>query len=223
MTVNDLPGKLIAFEGVDGSGISTQIRLVERWLKNLDCLTHFSEWDSSEIVREASKRGKKNQLFTPTTFSLVHTLDFADRYDRQILPMLKAGYIVLCDRYIFTSLARDTVRGCDPAWLRELHGFAHIPDITFLLDLPLHVAFERVLESREKISYFEAGMDLGISNDIQESHRLFQGRIQEQYLQMADEFGFTMIDATMNIHEMQLGLRKHISSKIDLQSYTKRS
>jgi dTMP kinase len=219
----NLPGKLIAFEGLDGSGISTQIHLVRRWLSGLGCRVFYSEWASSEMVNEATRRGKKQQLFTPTTFSLVHATDFADRYERQILPMLRGGFLVLCDRYIFTSFARDAVRGCDPAWLRELYGFAAIPAMTFFLDLPLHMAIDRIVENRQQLNYFEAGMDLGLSPDIYESYRLFQGRVADQYLQMVNEFSFTVIDATRNIHDQQEQLRAQIAAAIDLKQYRERA
>lgn len=217
------PGKLIAFEGLDGSGKSTQLRLVHRWLAGLGCRVFNSEWDSSEMVKEATKRGKKNQLFTPTTFSLVYATDFTDRYERQILPMLKAGFIVLCDRYVFTSFARDAVRGCDAAWLRELYGFACPPDLTIYLDLPLHVALERVFESRQQIDYFEAGMDLGLSQDLFESYRLFQGRVLDEYLRMVNEYHFTLIDAACDIHEQQEAIREHISKTIELSAFRERT
>src|SRR5688572_6728650 len=115
----DVAGILIAVEGLDGSGKSTQVHLLHQWLVGLRLRVHFTEWNSSELVKEATRKGKKSQLLTPTTFSLIHATDFADRYERQILPMLRAGYIVLCDRYIYTSFARDAVRGCDAAWLRN--------------------------------------------------------------------------------------------------------
>ena len=152
-----LPGKLIAVEGLDGSGKSTQIHLVHQWLQSKGYRVFFSEWNSSVLVREATRKGKKRQMLTPTTFSLIHATDFADRYERQILPLLRAGYLVLCDRYIFTAFARDAVRGCDPAWLRKMYGFARIPDITMLFRLPLAVALERILEGRPQLKYFEAG------------------------------------------------------------------
>jgi dTMP kinase len=216
------PGRLIAFEGLDGSGKSTQIHLLERWLVGQGCRVFFSEWASSDLVKGATRRGKKQQLFTPTTFSLVHATDFADRYERQILPMLKAGFLVLCDRYTFTSFARDRVRGCDPAWLRELYGFAHAPDITFFLDLPLHVALDRTMDQHPQLSYFEAGMDLGLSQDLLESFRLYQGRVLEQYLQMANEFKFTLLDATRAIHEQQEAIRAMVAERIDLAGFRER-
>ncbi len=216
-------GKLIAVEGLDGSGKSTQIYLVSKWLKGLGCKVFFTEWNSSELVKEATKKGKKQQLLTPTTFSLIHATDFADRYERQILPMLMAGYIVLCDRYIFTSFARDQVRGCDPHWLRKMYGFAKIPDIIFYFKLPLETSLNRILDGRPQLKYFEAGMDMDLSSDIYESFRIFQGRVMEQYDKMADEFAFTKIDATKSVHHQQTIVRNLIKNKIDLAKYQMRS
>jgi dTMP kinase len=217
------PGVLIAVEGLDGSGKSTQIQLLYHWLRGRNLRVHFTEWNSSSLVRDATRRGKKGQLLTPTTFSLVHATDFADRYERQILPMLRGGCIVLCDRYIFTSFARDAVRGCDPAWLRAMYGFARVPDFTLYFRLPLETALGRILEGRPRLKYFEAGMDLGISTDIEESFRLFQHRVMEQYDMLADEFGFLRIDATRNVHDQQDEVRRIISDGIDLSHYRSRT
>jgi len=217
-----LPGKLIAVEGLDGSGKSTQINLVNQWLNGLGCKVYFSEWNSSAIVREATRRGKKKQLLTPTTFSLIHATDFADRYERHILPMLKGGYIVLCDRYMYTAFARDAVRGCSPQWLRKLYGFARTPDITFYFRVPLDIALGRLVEGRTRLKYFEAGMDMGFSPNIQESFRIFQGLVMDAYERMADEFSFVTIDATLPIPDQQELVRHHISSLIDLSEFKQR-
>lgn len=215
-------GVLIAVEGLDGSGKSTQIRLLYQWLHGLRLRVFFTEWNSSVLVKGATRRGKKRQLLTPTTFSLIHATDFADRYERQILPMLKGGFIVLCDRYFFTSYTRDAVRGCDPEWLRNNYGFARVPDFTLYFRLPLQMALGRILEGRPRLKYFEAGMDLNLSPDIYESFRLFQGRVMEQYDRLADEFGFTVVDATRNAHEQQQHIRKLIVDSIDLARYRTR-
>jgi dTMP kinase len=215
-------GILIAVEGLDGSGKSTQIRLLHSWLQGLRLRVHFTEWNSSVLVRGATKRGKRAQLLTPTTFSLVHATDFADRYERQILPMLRAGYIVLSDRYTFTAFARDAVRGCDGDWLRSMYGFARTPDITLYFRLPLETALARILDGRPKLKYFEAGMDLGLSPDVQESFRTFQGRVMKQYDQLAEEYEFTVIDATRDVHSMQGEVRELISRTIDLSRYRSR-
>jgi dTMP kinase len=217
-----LPGKLIAVEGLDGSGKSTQVHLLHQWLKAKGYRVFFTEWNSSVLVREATRKGKKRQLLTPTTFSLIHATDFADRYERQMLPLMRAGYIVLCDRYMYTSFARDAVRGCDPSWLRNLYGFARVPDITFFFKLPLEGALGRIMGGRPQLKYFEAGMDLGLSPDIAESFRMFQGRVLETYLSMAQEFGFTVLDATRSVHAQQKEVRAIVQDRIDLGSFHKR-
>ncbi len=217
-----LPGKLIAVEGLDGSGKSTQIHLVHEWLQSKGHRVFFSEWNSSVLVREATRKGKRRQLLTPTTFSLIHATDFADRYERQILPLLRAGYLVLCDRYIFTAFARDAVRGCDQAWLRRVYSFARVPDITLFFKLPLEVALARILEGRPQLKYFEAGMDLRLSPDVTESFRIFQGRVLEEYLSMVDEFDFTVVDATQPIHRQQGIVRNLIETRVDLSFFHKR-
>jgi len=212
-------GRLVAVEGLDGSGKSTQIHLLHQWLLGLGCKVFFSEWNSSLLVKEATKKGKKRQLLTPTTFSLIHATDFADRYERQILPMLKAGYVVLCDRYSFTAFARDRVRGCDTAWLRSLYGFALRPHITFYFRLPLETALGRILDGRPQLKYFEAGMDLGLSADLQQSFRLFQKAVMEQYELLAGEFGFVTLDATRAIHEQQELVRAIVAERLDLTHF----
>ncbi|HTY12776.1 MAG TPA: thymidylate kinase [Candidatus Omnitrophota bacterium] len=219
---NQIKGKLIAVEGLDGSGKSTQIHLVHQWLVGLGCRLFFTEWNSSDLVKEATKKGKKRQLLTPTTFSLIHATDFADRYERQILPMLKGGYIVLCDRYIFTSFARDGVRGCDGGWLKKLYGFAAIPDATLYFRVPLPEALARIMSGRPNLKYFEAGMDMKYSDDINQSFEIFQGKIMGKYDQMVTEYGFRVIDATRNIPSQQDEVRKYIAGKIDLAQYMKK-
>lgn len=214
-----IKGKLIAVEGLDGSGKSTQIYLVKRWLELQGFKVFFTEWNSSLIVKQATKKGKKRQLLTPTTFSLIHSTDFADRYERQVLPLLRAGYIVLADRYIYTAFARDAVRGCNRRWLRMLYQFAVKPDITFYFQVPLETALTRILDNRPQLKYFEAGMDLGLSSDPYESFRLFQKKIHQEYQKMVKEFQFTVITATDPVHVQQERVRQYISERIDLPDY----
>ncbi len=155
------PGKLIAVEGLDGSGKSTQIYLVKRWLQSRHLKVFFTEWNSSSLVKDATKRGKQSHSLKPTTFSLIHATDFADRYERQILPLLRAGYIVLCDRYIFTAFARDRARGVEQEWVANVYDYAIEPDITFYFRVPLEVSLNRILRGRPELGYFEAGLDMG--------------------------------------------------------------
>lgn len=213
------PGRLIAVEGLDGSGKSTQIYLLKRWLELQGLKVYFSEWNSSQLVKSATSKGKKRTLLTPTTFSLIHATDFADRYERQLLPLLKAGYLVLCDRYSFTAYARDVVRGCPPDWVRGLYSFAALPDLVFFFKAKLETSFNRILSGRPQLKYFEAGMDLGLSVDIEESFKIFQSRMLEQYLAMSTEYGFTVIDADDAVEPQQALVRKLVSKTIDLHSF----
>src|SRR5450756_2859567 len=131
-------GRLIAVEGLDGSGKSTQIYLLKRWLEAEGIKVYFSEWNSSELVKSATSKGKKRELLTPTTFSLIHATDFADRYERHLLPLLRAGYIVLCDRYIFTAFARDVVRGLSLIHISEPTRLGMISYAVFCLKKKKH-------------------------------------------------------------------------------------
>jgi len=214
------PGRLIAVEGLDGSGKSTQIYLLKRWLELQGLKVFFSEWNSSELVKSATSKGKKRELLTPTTFSLIHATDFADRYERQLVPLLRAGYLVLCDRYIFTAYARDTVRGCPPEWVRGLYDFAAHPDLTFFFKAHLEVSLQRILDGRPQLKYFEAGLDMRLSSDPYESFRIFQGRILEQYLGMSTEFKFSVIDANQPVEAQQSVIRELVAARIDLSAFT---
>jgi len=209
-----IPGRLFVVEGIDGSGKSTQLTLLHQWLKAEGYGVVFSEWNSSPVVKDTTKRGKKKQLLTPATFSLIHATDFADRTERSIIPLLKAGAVVLCDRYIYTAFARDVSRGMDPGWLRELYAFAVKPTVAFYFRVPLEVAMKRINDSRDGFKFYEAGMDLGLSADPDESFRLFQGRILEEYEKMIPEFALTVIDATLPIEVQQQQMRQLVLSKL---------
>ena len=219
----NFPGRLIAVEGLDGSGKSTQIYLLKRWLEAEGIKVYFSEWNSSELVKSATSKGKKRELLTPTTFSLIHATDFADRYERHLLPLLRAGYVVLCDRYIFTAFARDVTRGCPSDWVRGLYNFAALPDLTFFFKADLEVSLQRILDGRPKLKFFEAGMDLRLSSDPYESFRIFQGRILEQYMAMSGEFKFMVMDANQHVEKQQVLVRKLVSEKIALTKFKRRS
>jgi dTMP kinase len=184
-----------------------------------DLRVFFTEWNSSLLVREATRKGKKRQLLTSTTFSLVHCTDFADRYERQVLPLLRAGFIVLADRYMYTAFARDIVRGCDPRWVRSLYSFAVVPDITFFFDTPLAVALDRILGGRPKLKYFEAGMDLNLADNEYESFRLFQGKIYAEYKKMAVTENFMVMNGMLPVEKQQAMVRKFVEGRIDLSAF----
>ncbi len=201
------PGVLVVVEGIDGSGKSTQIRLLHRWLEAEGYPVVFTEWNSSELVRATTKFGKKKNLLTPTTFSLLHATDFADRFSTTIVPPLKAGMIVLADRYVYTAFARDVVRGVDREWVRRMYSFALRPDVAFYFKTPIEVSVARILNGRQKIKYYEAGMDLHLSPDPVESFRRFQGRILQEYDAITGEQGLEVVDATLGIDAQQRQVR----------------
>lgn len=213
------PGALIVVEGTDGSGKSTQLHLLKRWLEIGGYRLHFTEWNSSPLVKSATRRGKQRRLLTPVTFSLLHAADFADRCERQILPLLQGNYLVLADRYIYTAFARDTARGCSARWLRNLYRFAPVPDLTFYFRAPLDIAVDRILSGRPKLKYYEAGMDLALSYDRAESFRLFQGMILSQYDKMAETDNFVVLDGTMPVNQLQKQMREIVASRIDLKRF----
>ena len=205
------PGKLFIVEGIDGSGKSTQLALLRQWLESEHYIVVSSEWNSSPLVKKTTSRGKRKRMLTPTTFSLIHATDFADRTEREIIPPLKAGAIVLADRYIYTAFARDVVRGVDPEWVRKIYRFAVKPTVGFYFRTPLEIAMRRITSARDSIKYYEAGMDLGFSSDIAESFRLFQGRIVAEYEKMVEEFDLTVIDATQPIEKQQEQVRRIVA------------
>jgi dTMP kinase len=211
-----LKGKLIVVEGIDGSGKSTQLRLLEKWLISRNIPVFFTEWNSSETVKQITKKGKKSGRLTPITFSLLHATDFADRYERNILPLLHAGYIVLADRYVYTAFARDIVRGCNPNWVKKIYEFAIKPEIVFYFKVPIDIAVDRILAGRPRLKYYVAGMDLNLSNDPYESYRIFQSRIIDQYESLSISENFTIVDGTMEIEESQSYLRSIVSKLLPL-------
>jgi len=209
------PGKLIVVEGIDGSGKSTQLSLLQKWLESQNFNTFFTEWNSSELVKETTRRGKTTKVLTPLTFSLLHATDFANRLYHQILPPLKAGMIVLADRYMYTAFARDAVRGMSPGWLRNLYSFAVRPDLVFYFRVPIEVSVSRLLSgTRAELKYYEAGMDMGLSSNLTESFKIFQSHALAEYDKLVDEFSLTVIDATLEIDEQQAQVRDIVSKSL---------
>jgi dTMP kinase len=208
------PGKLIVVEGIDGSGKSTQLHLIHRWLEAEGYRVFFTEWNSSELVRRAIRRGKKKDLLTPTTFSLLHAADFADRLIYQIMPPLKGGMIVLADRYAYTAFTRDVARGVDPQWVREVYSIAPRPDLALYFRVPIEASLERVLTGRHKLKYYEAGMDLRLAAEPTESFRLFQSRILDIYDALTQEFDLKVIDASGDIDDQQRLVRQLVTDVI---------
>lgn len=214
-TEHDYPGKLIVVEGIDGSGKTTQLGLLAKWLAASGHRVSVTEWNSSALVKAATKAGKKKNALTPMTFSLLHATDFADRLLYKIIPPLKAGMIVLADRYAYTAFARDVARGVDPRWVRSMYAFAVKPDLALYFRVPIDVSIDRLLGRRVKLKFYEAGMDLGWSADPVESFRLFQGRVLDVYDQLVDEYGLQVIDARGSITDQQQVVRQLVSSLME--------
>jgi dTMP kinase len=212
---HEYPGKLFVVEGIDGSGKTTQLALLAKWLTAAGRGALVTEWNSSALVKAATKTGKKKNALTPTTFSLLHATDFADRLLYNIIPPLKAGMIVLADRYAYTAFTRDVARGVDRQWVRDLYSFAVRPDLALYFRVPIDVSLDRLLARRIKLKFYEAGMDLGLSTNVQESYRLFQGRVLAEYDQIVEEFGLSVIDASVAITDQQRMVRELVSRQLE--------
>jgi len=217
LTSHEYPGKLFVVEGIDGSGKTTQLALLAKWLSAAGRPVLVTEWNSSAMVKAATKTGKKKNSLTPMTLSLLHATDFADRLLYNIIPPLKAGMIVLADRYSYTAFARDATRGVDRRWVRELYSFAVKPDLAVYFRVPIEVATDRLLARRVKLKYYEAGMDLGWSHSAVESFRLFQGKVLDEYDRLVEEFGLSVVDAVGSITEQQRIFRKLVSQHLEIE------
>src|SRR6266567_2012876 len=209
------PGRLFIVEGIDGSGKSTQLDLLYKWLVSQGYLVVFTEWNSSPIVKATTRRGKRQRLLSPISFSLIHAADFANRIHAQILPALQAGAIVLADRYVYTAFARDAVRGMSRDWLRHLYSFAVKPTLAFYFDVPLDEAVSRIMEGRPSLKFYEAGMDLDLADDPEESFRLYQGMIRSEYERLVQEFGLVRMDATENLIRQQQLMRELVEPHLE--------
>jgi len=208
------PGKLFIVEGIDGSGKSTQLDLLYKWLISEGYSVFFTEWNSSDLVKKTTKKGKKKNLLTPTTFSILHAVDFADRLANVIIPPLQAGMIVLADRYVYTAYARDVARGVHPDWVRNLYSFAVKPNISFYFKIPIDVSINRILSGRASLKPYEAGMDVGLSDDPVTSFKMFQTRVLSQYDQQIEEFGLTVIDGDNPIDKQQEIMRNYVKNEL---------
>lgn len=211
---HEYPGKLFVVEGIDGSGKTTQLGLLAKWLSASGQRVFVTEWNSSALVKAATKTGKKKNALTPMTFSLLHATDFADRLLYKVIPPLKAGMIVLADRYAYTAFTRDVARGVDRQWVRELYSFAVRPNLTLYFRVPIEVSLDRLVTRRAKIKFYEAGMDLGWSSSPIDSFRLFQGKVLDEYDRIVEEFGLEVIDAVASITDQQRLVRSLVTRHV---------
>jgi dTMP kinase len=204
-------------EGIDGSGKTTQLALLAKWLSAAGHPVFVTEWNSSALVKAATKSGKKKNSLTPMTFSLLHATDFADRLLYNIIPPLKAGMIVLADRYAYTAFSRDAARGVDRRWVRELYSFAVRPDLAVYFRVPIEVSTDRLLARRVKLKFYEAGLDIGWSTNAVECFKIFQGKVLEEYDRIVDEYELSVIAASGSITEQQRTFRKIVSQHLAIE------
>jgi len=209
-------GLLIAVEGMDGSGKSTQAMLLFNWIRALGLPVHHTEWNSSPVVAHATKVGKDTKRLKPMTFHLIHAADFADRWSKQIEPMLEVGGIVICDRYKFTAMARDGARGVEQDTIEANYSFAREPGITLYFDIPPEIGYDRIVRGRPTLKFYEAGLDMGWTFDPFESYKILQGKIKEIYDQLVADQRILRVDAMGSVAEVQTRVRELIAKNIQL-------
>ena len=205
------PGKIIAIEGTDGVGRSTQIRLLREWLEVQGYGVVETGWTRSVLMQPTIDLAKASNTLNKLTFVLMYATDFADRLEKEIIPALKAGFIVLADRYIFTALARARVRGVDRDYLRNLYGFAIVPHLVFYLKLDVEGLIHRVIQTGG-MDFWESGMDMKLGDDIYDSFRTYQTKLLREYNALGDEFGFRTLDARLPVDRIQQELRRQIGA-----------
>src|SRR5260370_12106452 len=204
-----LPGRLVVIEGTDGVGRSTQRPLLRPWLESSGYAVVDTEMTRSKLVGAGLKQAKEGHTLGPITLNLFYATDFADRFESQILPALRAGFIVLTDRYIYSLMARALVRGADPRWIRSIYGLALKPDAVFYLKVGLDDLIPRVLQ-RGCFDYSESGMDMRLGADLFESFVNYQTLLLEQFEAMTREFGFQVLDASMPVEQLNEQLKQRI-------------
>jgi len=207
-----LAGRLIVVEGADGSGRSTQIAMLVEWLEGNGHATTQVGLKRSSLVSEELEQAQQGNILSRTTFSLFYATDFADQLENIILPALKAGFIVLADRYIYTLMARDMVRGMDEAWLKNLYGIALEPDAVFYLNVPPEELVQRSFAKNTALDYWESGMDLGLSRDMFDSFMKYQTTMQQTFRHLQATYGFTIVDGNRPADAISSELRKKISA-----------
>lgn len=208
-------GLLIVIEGTDGSGKSTQIERLKRWIEDQSYGVMVSEWKTSKFIADAINDAKERNLLNATTFSLLYAADFADRLENIILPALKAGFVVILDRYVYTAYARDVVRGHNIEWLKNLYDYAPEPDMVFYLDVPIEILLKRIIGTTG-LDYWESGRDIGLSSDFYKSFQIYQGKCLDEYQKMIKEYGFISIDGTLSEKEIHKKIVSEVKNILEV-------
>ena len=207
--IKEHKGLLIVIEGTDGSGKSTQIEKLKRWIEDKSYGCMVSEWKTSRLIANVIDDAKDRNLLNATTFSLLYAADFADRLENTIIPALESGFVVLLDRYTYTAFARDVVRGLDMEWVKKLYDYAPKPDLVFYLDMPIDILLKRVIGTTG-LDYWESGRDIGLSTDFYESFKIYQTKCLEEYNKMKDEYNFVSIDGTLPREDIHNTMIEHV-------------
>lgn len=207
-----LSGKLIVVEGADGSGRSTQIARLVEWLEGCGHATVQVGLKRSTLVSEELSQAQQGNILSRITLSLFYATDFADQLENIILPALKSGFMVLADRYIYTLMVRDMVRGMDQRWLENLYGMAVVPDAVFYLNVSPEELIQRNFAKNLSLDYWESGMDLGLSRDMFDSFLRYQSLVEKLFKRIQASYGFTIVDGHRSMDEINEELRKQIES-----------
>lgn len=209
-----LPGKLIVVEGTDGVGRSTQIALLQEWLEARGFAVASTGLRRSDLASRGIDRAKQGHTLSESVLFLFYCTDLADRLEKQIIPALRAGMVVLTDRYIYSMIARAQVRGSDPQWIRKVLGFALVPDAIFYLQADLQHLVPRVLSEQGGFDYWESGMDFLKGRDLFRNYVRYQTRLLAQFEAIAEEFSFNQIDANRSIREVYADLRREVGAVV---------
>lgn len=208
-------GLLIVIEGTDGSGKSTQVNMLSKYIKNKCFGCTVSQWKTSRLISGVINEAKERNMLNTTTFSLLYAADYTDRLENEIIPALKAGFVVLMDRYIYTAYVRDSVRGHDINWVKNLYSFAPNPDLVFYLNVPPETLIKRLIAKNGMLDYFESGRDIGLSTDIYNSFEIYQKRCLDEYKKLGKEYGFIELDGTKPKEEIHQTIIKKVQELID--------
>ena len=206
----EYPGKLVVIEGTDGVGRSTQAEMLKRWLEVEGFGVVISEWKTSNLISQAIDKAKSKNALNTITFSLLYATDLADRLNKEIIPALKAGFVVIADRYYYTAFARDIVRGAESDWVKKLYGFAPEPDLVFYMHMNLDELLKRIITNRGGLDFYESGRDIGMSTDLYQSFKLYQSKVLHEYERMSSEYGFKNIDGGLACEAVQKKLRSEM-------------
>ncbi len=209
------PGLLIVLEGTDGVGKSTQVNLLKNYVENECFGCMLSEWKTSRLISNVINEAKDKNLLNTTTFSLLYAADYADRLENNIIPALKAGFVVILDRYIYTAFVRDSVRGHDINWVKKLYDFAPVPDLVFYIDVSVDVLLKRIIGSTG-LDYYESGRDIGLSTDIYNSFEIYQKRCIEEYKKLQKEYNFIKINGEASKEEVHEQIKAKVKEVLSL-------